>query len=113
MSTRCAPGGHHDIIITFMTTRALLNRKREDILRLAAENGASNVRIFGSVVRGEERPDSDVDFLVVMDEGRSLLDLIHLEQSLTDFLKRRAQVVSEGGLNPHFRDSILHDATPL
>lgn len=96
-----------------MGTRELLHRKRDDILRLAAESGAVNVRIFGSVARGEERLDSDVDFLVMMDAGRSLLDLIHLEQSLTEFLKRRAQVVSEGGLNRHFRDSILRDATPL
>lgn len=80
---------------------------------MAERNGARNVRVFGSVVRAQESPESDIDFLVVMEEGRSLFDLIRLEQELTAFLRRKAQVISEGGLNPHFRDSILQGAVPL
>ena len=96
-----------------MSMRELLHRKREDILRLAGRSGARNVRVFGSVIRGEERPDSDVDFLVVMGDEQSLLDLIRLERELAELLRRKVQVVSEGGLNLHFRDGILKDAIPL
>jgi predicted nucleotidyltransferase len=96
-----------------MGIRELLHRKREDILHMAERNGARNVRIFGSVARAQENPKRDLDFLVVMEEGRSLFDLMRLEQELTAFLEHRTQVISEGGLNPHFRDSILRDAALL
>jgi len=95
------------------SVRELLHQQKKDILRIAKESGARNVRVFGSVVRGEEHPESDVDFLVVMETGRNLFDLIHLEQELTALLRRKTQVVSEGGLNVHLRDSILQEATPL
>ena len=69
-----------------MKIREILQQKREEILNLAAQNGASNIRIFGSVARDEEREDSDIDFLVDMESDRSLLDRIGLIQDLEDLL---------------------------
>jgi hypothetical protein len=63
----------------------LLKAKREDVLRVAAQHGARNVRIFGSAARGDAGPASDVDFLIEMEEGRSLLDLVALWQDLMTF----------------------------
>jgi predicted nucleotidyltransferase len=91
----------------------LVKAKREQILRAAAHYGASNVRIFGSVARGEAHPDSDLDLLVSMEQGRTLLDLIGLEQDLEETLGRKVDVVTEGGVNPHLRERILRDAVPL
>ncbi|NES03633.1 MAG: DNA polymerase subunit beta [Okeania sp. SIO2F4] len=69
-----------------MKIREILQQKREEILNLAAQHGASNIRIFGSVARDEEREDSDIDFLVDMESDRSLLDRIGLIQDLEDLL---------------------------
>ena len=73
----------------------LLKFKRPEILRLAQEHGAHNVRIFGSVARGEARQGSDVDFLVDMEEGRSLLDLIELSQDLETLLQRKVDILTD------------------
>ena len=91
----------------------LLKEKREEILRLAAKHGASNVRIFGSVARGEVRPDSDVDFLVELTSDRSLLDRIALIQDLEDLLDRKVHVATVKGLREYFRDRILNEAVRL
>lgn len=77
---------------------------------MASRHGAKRVRIFGSVARGSARPDSDVDILVAMEEGRTLLDLVALAQDLEELLGRKVQVVSEEGLSPHIRDRILRGA---
>lgn len=69
--------------------------------------------MFGSEARGEAGPDSDLDLLVDMDPGRSLLDLAGLGQDLEDLLGRRVDVVTERSLNPRLRVSILADAQPL
>ncbi|OCR02927.1 DNA polymerase subunit beta [Oscillatoriales cyanobacterium USR001] len=90
-----------------------LQQKREQILHLAAEHGASNVRIFGSVARGEEREDSDVDFLVELESDRSLLDHIGLIQDLEDLLGRKVDVATVKGLREYFRERILNQAIPL
>ena len=96
-----------------MNLKELLNAKRPEILRTAARHGARNVRVFGSFVRGEAGSDSDLDLLVQMEEGRSLLDLVGLWQDLEELLGRRVDVVSEGGLSPHLRGRILSEAVPL
>ena len=96
-----------------VSVREILHRKRKDILRLAEESGARNVRVFGSVVRGEEKLESDVDFLVTMDADKSLFDIMHLEEELTDLLHRKAQVLTDDGLNCHFRPYILREAVSL
>lgn len=91
----------------------LRDTDRECILRLAARHGAADVRIFGSVARGTSRPDSDLDILVRMLPGRSLLDLIALSQDLESELNRAIDVVSEGELSPYLRDRILGEALSL
>ncbi|MBP6771927.1 MAG: nucleotidyltransferase family protein [Gemmatimonadaceae bacterium] len=90
----------------------LLNDRRE-ILRIAAEHGARNLRVFGSVARDEARPDSDLDLLVDMEDGRSLLDLVGLGQDLEALLKRRVDVVTANSVHSAIRASILSDARPL
>jgi len=90
-----------------------LKARRERILEIAARHGARNVRIFGSVVRGEAEPDSDVDFLVEMEPGRSLLDHVGLVQDLEDYLGRKVDVVSNRALHWFIRDRVLAEAIPL
>jgi predicted nucleotidyltransferase len=90
-----------------------LRQRRAEIERLANQHGAHDVRIFGSVARGEARPDSDVDVLVAFKPGRSLLDLVGFEQDLEELIGCEVDVVSEGGLGPYLEDRILGEAVPL
>lgn len=96
-----------------MTTTDVLKSKRNDILRLASQHGAYNVRVFGSVARGEAGPTSDIDLLVKMDRGRSLLDLIELSQKLESFLQRKVDILTDEGLSPYLEERILTEAVPL
>ena len=86
---------------------------RDEIIRVAARHGARNVRLFGSVARGDDRPGSDLDLLVEMDAACSLLDLVGLEQDLEQLLERRVDVLTDGSLHPQLRQRILADARPL
>ena len=88
----------------------VLGDKREEILAIAAHHGASNVRIFGSVARGKARPDSDVDFLVEIEAGRSLLDRIGLIQDLEDLLGRKVDVAKAENLHERIRDRVLKES---
>jgi predicted nucleotidyltransferase len=92
---------------------ALLRERRREILRLAAEHGVQRVRVFGSVARGEAGPGSDVDFLVVMERDRSLLDLVGFRQDVEDLLGRKVDVVSEPALHWYIREDVLRQAVPL
>jgi len=96
-----------------MGIEEILGDKREDILRIAAEHGATSVRVFGSVARGEADTESDIDFLVELEEGRSLFDLGGLLMDLQDLLGRKVDVVTEGGLHWYIRDRILGEAQAL
>jgi predicted nucleotidyltransferase len=96
-----------------VTIEELIKDRREEILRIAARHGARNVRVFGSVIRGEARPDSDVDFLVDMDPGRTLLDMGGLLMDLRDVLGREVDVATEHGLKARIRDRIIKEALPL
>ena len=96
-----------------MVIEQLLRGKREEILRIAAQRGARNVRLFGSVARGEASDGSDLDFLVDMEPGRSLLDLAGLRNDLMDLLGREVDVVTEDGLYWLLRRKILREAQPL
>ena len=96
-----------------MSIRQLLRSKRRKILQIAARHGARKVRIFGSVARGTARRGSDVDFLVEMDEGRSLLDHAALILDLERLLKRPVDVASERGLCQPLRKEVLRDAIAL
>ena len=90
-----------------------LKEKREDILNLASKHGAYNVRIFGSVARGEDDENSDVDFLVEMESGRSLLDLGGLLTDLQELLEHEVDVVTEKGLRPRIRERVLREAVSI
>ena len=96
-----------------MGMRELLKTKREEILRIAAEHGARNVRVFGSVARGEADEQSDVDFLVELDKGRSLMDHAALLVELEALLGCKVDVAPDDCLRPKFKERILKEAVPL
>ncbi|MCX5672431.1 MAG: nucleotidyltransferase family protein [Planctomycetota bacterium] len=96
-----------------MDMPAVLKEKREEILRIAARRGAYNVRIFGSVARGEADDASDLDVLVDMEGGRSLMDLGGLLMDLQDLLGCKVDVVTEPGLRERIRERVLKEAVPL
>jgi len=91
----------------------LLDDKREAILQLASKRGAYNVRVFGSVARGEARPDSDVDFLVDFKPGYRLLDHVGLMVDLQNLLGRKVDVAVAANLREELRPYILQDAVPI
>lgn len=82
-------------------------------MRLAADCGARNVRVFGSMARGEADAQSDVDLLVDLEPGRSLLDLARLQRKLEELLTVKVDVVSARGLRDRVRETVLRDALPL
>jgi uncharacterized protein len=97
-----------------MNTLDLLKEKRDEILDIANQYGAYDIRVFGSVVREEEHANSDIDFVVRMHPGKTLLDLIGLWQDLEVlFGGRKVDVLSEDGISPYLRDKILKEAIPL
>jgi len=93
--------------------KRFLQEKRDDILRIADKHGARNVRVFGSVVRGESRPDSDVDFLADVGPTASSWFPAGLMLDLEEILGRPVEVVTEKGLNPYVREYVLREAIAL
>ena len=96
-----------------MNLRGLLKEKRTEILATAKRHGARNVRIFGSVARGEDDEKSDLDFLVEMEKGRSLLDHAALLLDLEELLGCKVDVLSEKGIKPRIREHVFREARPL
>ncbi len=96
-----------------MSLNKLLQEKREDILRIASKRGATNVRVFGSVARGEADSESDIDLLVDLEPGRSLFDLGGLLMDLQDLLGHKVDVVTERGLRERIRERVLREAKAL
>ena len=96
-----------------MTVLESLKRNKKELLAIASKRGASNVRVFGSVSREEENPESDVDFLVTLEQGRSLLDLVGLQQDLSSYLLRNVDVIPDDSLNKYLRDRIINEALSL
>lgn len=96
-----------------MTIDELLKSKREEILGIAAKHGARNVRVFGSLIREEADEQSDIDFLVELEPGRSLLDLAGFQYELEHLLGCRVDVVTERGLKARIRDRVLREAVPV
>lgn len=90
-----------------------LRERRDEILRLAERHGVRDVRVFGSVVRGEAGPESDVDLLVNMEPKRSLFDLVGFMQDVGDLLGCEVDVVSEDAVHWFIRDRVLAEAVPL
>ena len=96
-----------------MSVEQLLKAKRAEILQIAAKHGARNVRVFGSVARGEADEQSDIDLVVEFESGRSLLDHAALWLELQELLDCKVDVVSERGIKPRIRDRVLREAVPL
>lgn len=90
-----------------------LRRRRDEILRVAAAHGGRDVRVFGSVARGEADEASDVDFLIELESDRSLLDRVALGLDLEALLGYRVDVASERALKPRVRDRVLREAVRL
>jgi uncharacterized protein len=91
----------------------LLKSRREEILRIAAKHGARNVRVFGSVARGEADSRSDIDLLVEFKRGTTLLGHAALVQELEDLLGVKVDVVSERGLRDRVRERVLREAVAI
>jgi uncharacterized protein len=96
-----------------MAPAEFLADKRQDVLRIADKYGARRVRVFGSVARGEADDQSDLDFLVDLDPGRSLLDLGGLQFELEALFGRPVDVVTERGLKARIREQVLREAVPV
>jgi len=91
----------------------IIGDKRTQILVLATKYGASNVRVFGSVANGTANQNSDIDFLVDLEKGRSLFDLGGLLMSLQKLLNREVDVVTENGLHWYIKERVLSEAKPI
>jgi predicted nucleotidyltransferase len=96
-----------------MGIKEILANRREQILSLATKYGAYNVRVFGSVANGLTDEKSDVDFLVELEDGKTLFDLGGLLMDLQELLQRKVDVVTENGLHWYIKDKILNEAKPL
>jgi len=96
-----------------MGINELISQKKDQILEIASRYGASNVRVFGSIARGTADKDSDIDFLVNIEPGRSLFDLGGLLMDLQKLLGRNVDVVTLAGLRPRIKDKVLKEAAEL
>lgn len=98
--------------VSVITLDILRTEKRTAIVRIGEQHGASNIRVFGSVARGDNREESDIDFLVDFEKGRSLFDLIRFKLDLQELLNVTVDVVTPGSLN-YLRQRVLSEAQPL
>jgi hypothetical protein len=96
-----------------VTLNTLRHEKRAEILRLANIHGCRNIRVFGSVAMQENRPDSDVDFLVDMEAGRTIFDLARFMGDVRDLLGTEVDVVESRSIHPYIRDRVLAEAIGL
>ena len=96
-----------------METMELLRKKRNDILQITSKYGAHNVRVFGSVARGETDEDSDIDFLVRLEPGSTLLKHAALIRELENLLDRKVDVISERGLRQRIKNRVLTEAISI
>jgi predicted nucleotidyltransferase len=96
-----------------MDIKELMKEKRDKILEITARHGATKVRVFGSTVRGKTKPGSDIDLLVELQAGRSLLDIVAIKQDLEDLLNCKVDIVTEGALSPYIKNEVLQQAVSL
>jgi len=90
-----------------------LNNYKGRILSVAAQFGAKNVRVFGSVAREEDDPNSDIDFLVEMEAGKTIFDRIGLKSELRKLLGKKVDVISDKAIKGRIKENILRDAVRL
>jgi predicted nucleotidyltransferase len=100
-------------MILEVITRLSINRQREGILEIAARYGATDIRVIGSVARGDATDASDLDLIVRFEPGRSLLDHGGLVMDLRELLGIRVDVIDEEALQPRFRQHVMKEAIPL
>jgi predicted nucleotidyltransferase len=96
-----------------MSLRDELHHRRRDVLAIAARHGVSRIRVFGSVARGEERPDSDIDLLIDLGDDRGFDDYLTFAEEIEQLFSRRVEIVIDRSLSPHFRPFIEKEAQPL
>jgi predicted nucleotidyltransferase len=96
-----------------MSLRDEIQSQRDALLGIAARHGATNLRLFGSVARGEEQPDSDVDLLIDLSPDRGFSDYLELAEELEALLHRHVDLLLSRSLSPHFRPFIEADACPV
>lgn len=96
-----------------MSISSIIKNRREEIINIAQKYGAKNVRVFGSMARGEESAESDLDIIVEMEHGSSLLDIIAIKQDIEELLGRKVDVVTEASISPYIRDAVLKGAVNL
>lgn len=96
-----------------MVVNSSLDTRREEILTIVKRHGGRNVRVFGSQARGEGAPDSDLDILIDLEPGRSLLDIVAIKQDLEDLLGCSVDVVTEASVSPYIREHVLSEAIAL
>jgi len=96
-----------------MNRRQLLEREREKILSVGRKYGATSIKLFGSVAKAQEAPESDVDFLVELEPGRSLFDLGGLQADLAELLHCEVDVVTANGLRQRLRSRVLQEAVAI
>jgi len=90
-----------------------IKEKKAEILQIAKKHGASNIRVFGSYARGEQKPDSDIDFLVELQPEASLFDHVALIQDLEKLLDKKVDVVTYNSLHWLIKDKVLNEAKPI
>lgn len=91
----------------------LIENNYNEIIKIAKKNGVLKISLFGSSVRKEDNEDSDIDLLVIFEEGRSLFDLIRLKQQLEELLDKKVDVVTENSIHPLLKKQILSEAVQL
>jgi hypothetical protein len=96
-----------------MEIKELLSQKRQEILDIAAKHGACNIRVFGSVARGDTNQDSDIDFLIDLGENLSPWFPVRLIRDLENLLDRKVDIVTVKGLKERIRERVLKEAVPL
>lgn len=96
-----------------MTVKDEIELKRDEIEQVAKENGITKVSVFGSVVREEAHEDSDIDFLVEIEEDRSLFDIIRFKQAMEELFQRKVDVLTENAVHWTLRDQIIKEAIQL
>jgi predicted nucleotidyltransferase len=96
-----------------MLTKHDVLKRKEEIIAVATRYGASNIRIFGSVARGDATEASDLDLIVRLEPGRSLFDLGGLLMDLRDLLGIKVDVISENGIRDRWRDHLMAESVPL